>query len=165
MHAAHERIVFNKLRESRKSDAPLVQLLLLPQLIKLNEEQLARIHEYRELLEQVGFLFNDLEQGIEVTQVPSIFQANDLNEIFMQLCELPEHAQADGVFVENIDHILARKACHASVRSGRTLEKEEAYALLHQMEKEDLANACPHGRPVIVSFSRAAVEQWFGRDR
>ena len=77
----------------------------------------------------------------------------------------PLNLYATGRFEERIDHIAARIACHASIRSGETMTREEAYALLHDLERSELSGACPHGRPVIVSFDRMTVEQWFGRDR
>ena len=64
-----------------------------------------------------------------------------------------------------MDHVAARLACHASVRSGEGLTRDEVYALFEALDSTEFSAACPHGRPVIVSFSADEVEQWFGRDR
>ena len=64
-----------------------------------------------------------------------------------------------------IDHVAARIACHASVRSGDQLGRAEVEALFRALDTAEFSTACPHGRPVIVSFSASEIERWFGRDR
>ena len=66
---------------------------------------------------------------------------------------------------EKIDHVAARLACHASIRSGKEMTKQEVMALFAALDSTEFSAACPHGRPIAVSFLRGDVERWFGRDR
>lgn len=165
MHAAHERIMFNKIRSDRQRHEPVSQKLLIPESVEGSEFQRARVSEVLGTLTAIGFEIEVSDEKIRVSAIPNFLVGADLAELFTELASLPEESDIEGLFTEKLDHMMARQACHASVRSGRVLEQAEVYALFEQMEREQLANACPHGRPVVVTFEQAEIEQWFGRDR
>jgi DNA mismatch repair protein MutL len=165
MHAAHERIMFNKIRLARSETSKRTQALLIPLQIDLSETELAQIAEFQSFLAESGFDLRINQASITISEVPAFLSDYAINRIIKEIAGLPEDAMAAGVLAERFDALFARAACHASIRSGRELEREEVYALFCQMDTEELANACPHGRPVIVQFSSAEIEGWFGRDR
>jgi DNA mismatch repair protein MutL len=165
MHAAHERIMFNKIRSARFEVSKKTQGLLIPLEISLSEHEAAQIGEFQPVLEESGFVFSLTQNSVKITEVPAFLSEYAISRIIKEIAALPEDAMPAGVLAERFDAVFARAACHASIRSGRELEREEAYALFRQMDSEELANACPHGRPVVVQFSSTEIEGWFGRDR
>ena len=165
MHAAHERIMFNKIRSARSEATRKTQGLLIPLEIVLSESEVAQIGEFQSVLAESGFAFSLSENSVKISEVPAFLSEYAITRIIKEIASLPEDAMPTGVLAERFDAVFARAACHASIRSGRELEREEAYALFRQMDTEELANACPHGRPVVVQFSSTEIEAWFGRDR
>jgi len=166
MHAAHERCNYNRIREQHRERAVNSQQLLVPFVVELSEIGLSNCIEQSEIFRAFGFdvdAFGDT--ALVVRSVPGLFGTGDIAALVKEVAALTPEDDATGRFEERIDHIAARIACHASIRSGETMTREEAYALLHDLERSELSGACPHGRPVIVSFDRMTVEQWFGRDR
>ncbi len=166
MHAAHERVNYNKIRNARARHAIKTQHLLLPLSLKLPEEQIAHLLDQIEVLQELGFEIQERSRSeISVIGVPSMISHLNVSQVLKELAAEPVVAGWRERIEERIDHIAARLACHASVRSGDLLAREEAYALFAQLDDSDLAVACPHGRPVVAHFPRKVVEQWFGRDR
>jgi DNA mismatch repair protein MutL len=157
--------MFNKIRLARSETSKRTQALLIPLQIDLSETELAQIAEFQSFLAESGFELRINQASITISEVPAFLSDYAINRIIKEIAGLPEDAMAAGVLAERFDALFARAACHASIRSGRELEREEVYALFRQMDTEELANACPHGRPVIVQFSSAEIEGWFGRDR
>ena len=99
-----------------------------------------------------------------IRAVPAILSNVNLTPIIKEIAALEDEMDL-GIIDRTIDFIAARIACHASIRSGDKITKEEAYALFTELDQEDFNSACPHGRPVITSFTRSEIEKWFGRDR
>ena len=98
-------------------------------------------------------------------EVPSLLSSVNIRDLIKNITRKETYGEFPFSLEETIAYICARLACHASVRSGRILHRDEAYALLQQMESADFATACPHGRPCVVAFAEKDVEMWFGRDR
>jgi DNA mismatch repair protein MutL len=122
--------------------------------------------EQSDLLRELAFeVSQDSDTEVLVTGVPSAVSHLDCTALVKEFAAEPISAGWRERLEERIDHIAARLACHASVRSGDILKKEEAYALFAQLDEATLAGACPHGRPVVAEFPRQTVERWFGRDR
>jgi DNA mismatch repair protein MutL len=166
MHAAHERVNYNKIRSARAGRALSVQKLLIPERITLSLEQVAALLEYSDVLKELAFEVAAIDDTIvEVRGVPGVLAHLDCASVIKEIAAEPVVAGWRGRLEERIDHMTARLACHASVRSGDSITKTEAYALFAQLDEAELAGACPHGRPVVAEFSRDAVERWFGRDR
>jgi DNA mismatch repair protein MutL len=166
MHAAHERVNYNKIRRARAENSLSTQRLLIPETVRLTEEQVVRLIEQEQLLQELGFEIHQVSpETVSVQGVPGVVAHLDCVALLKECAAEPLATGWRERFEERIDHIAARVACHASVRSGDVLSKQEAYALFEQLDEVELSGACPHGRPVVTQFSRDAVERWFGRDR
>lgn len=166
MHAAHERVNYNKIRRARAERTLATQSLLIPEVVTLPEEQVVSLMEQSELLRELAFDVAQLGPNtIEIRGVPGVVSHLQCTALLKEFAAEPVVAGWRERLEERIDHMAARVACHASVRSGDLLSRHEAYALFDQLDNADLSGACPHGRPVVTHFSRDAVERWFGRDR
>jgi DNA mismatch repair protein MutL len=166
MHAAHERVNYNKIRAARAAREVATQKLLLPETIRLTEEQVVHLIEQVEVLEALGFEISQTSPDtIAVHGVPAIVSHVDCVSLLKECAAEPLSAGWKERIEERVDHITARIACHASVRSGDLITRQEVYALFSQLDEAQVSGACPHGRPVVVHFCRDAVERWFGRDR
>lgn len=166
MHAAHERVNYNKIRRARAENTLTSQRLLIPELVRLTEEQVTGLMEQEELLRELGFEVTQASpDSVSVSGVPGVVAHVDCVSLLKECAAEPLAIGWRERLEERIDHIAARVACHASVRSGDLLHKQEVYALFGQLDDAELSGACPHGRPVVTQFSRQSVERWFGRDR
>lgn len=166
MHAAHERINYNRINLLRHQREIPTQKLLLPIVVELSEEGLMNCLEHQEVFKQFGF---DLEQfggnSLAVRSVPDMISADSVQQLVREIAAIWEEGTAHGRFEQEFEQIAARIACHSSVRSGKRLEQQEVRALFASLDLVDFSSACPHGRPILVKFSKAEVEKWFGRDR
>jgi DNA mismatch repair protein MutL len=166
MHAAHERVNYNKIRRARAERKLNTQKLLIPEMARLTEEQVVRLMEQEDLLRELGFEIAPVSaETVSVTGVPAVTAHLDCVALLKECAAEPLASGWRDRLEERIDHIAARVACHASVRSGDILNKTEVYALFDQLDEAEASGACPHGRPVVTEFSRDVVERWFGRDR
>jgi DNA mismatch repair protein MutL len=166
MHAAHERVNYNKIRQARSNHALSVQKLLIPERVRLTPEQVVGLLEQEEALRELAFEVVQVDvETVEVHGVPGILSHVDAIGVIKDIAAEPVMAGWRERLDERIDHLTARLACHASVRGGDVINRAEAHALLQQLDAAETAGACPHGRPVVAEFSRDAVERWFGRDR
>ena len=166
MHAAHERVNYNKIRSARSKRALTVQKLLLPERVRLTPEQVEGLVEQGEVLRELAFELSQVNADtVEVCGVPGVLSHLDCVGVIKDIAAEPVVAGWRERLEERIDHLTARLACHASVRGGDIVNRVEAYALLQQLDEAETAGACPHGRPVVAEFPRDAVERWFGRDR
>ena len=163
-HAAHERLVYERLKEAlAKRDVPR-QMLLIPEIVELPEEDAARLAERAEELEKVGLALEAFGPGaIAVRETPAILGDMDIQGLVRNLAdELAEWDTADGL-KERLDHVAATMACHGSVRAGRRMRPEEMDALLRDMEATPLSGQCNHGRPTWVELKLSDIEKLFGR--
>jgi len=166
MHAAHERVNYNKIRKARAAQQLLSQKLLIPETVRLTEEAVVTLMEQEQALQELGFDISQIApETVSVKGVPGVVAHLDCVGLLKECAAEPLVAGWRERLDERIDHITARIACHASVRSGDLLTKQEVYALFAQLDDAELSGACPHGRPVVTQFSREMVERWFGRDR
>lgn len=166
MHAAHERVTYNRIRD-RISSRPLdAQLLLVPVTISLTAEESERCLSYQELFLRYGFEIEAFgNDTILIRSIPGMLEKSDIAALFKEVAVMPLEEMARDRIEEELNHRVARLACHASVRSGQRLTEGEACALIEQMEEAEFAGACPHGRPAVVKFKKSEIEKWFGRDR
>ena len=166
MHAAHERYNFNLIRNSLKGKKLASQELLVPVIVELSDDDLARAKEYDDLLAKCGFIIDEFgDNALAVRATPTIVRDTDVPDIIKDVCASGTELEAGAKFDEVIDHLAARIACHASIRSGDKINETEVYALFNSLDSTEFSAACPHGRPVVVNFSKFDVERWFGRDR
>ena len=165
MHAAHERCNYNKIRKNFENKCVESQLLLVPQSIELTEIGVEQCLNRKEMLENFGFEIERFGTNVLLIRaVPVLLSDVNLTPIIKEIAALEDEMDL-GIIDRTIDFIAARIACHASIRSGDIITREETYALFADLDQEDFNSACPHGRPIITSFSRSEIEKWFGRDK
>ena len=163
-HAAHERLVYERLKRERAEDGIATQPLLVPQVIELDPSDVERLSGAAELLAQSGLVLEAFGDGaVLLREIPTALGSADIvgivKDIADELAELGETTAVD----ERINHVLATMACHNSVRSGRKLKPDEMNALLREMEATPNSGQCNHGRPTFVELKLADIERLFGR--
>jgi len=164
MHAAHERISYNRFVDQVKRSATPQESLLFPLEVQVPVLHWERAQLYPDELTRCGFTFEFPRSGsICVTTIPRMLVGKkDLGSVVREVVESLEEG-IDGIRDRLVDSIAARLACHASVRSGDTLTETEVYALFSDLDCADLGAACPHGRPVAVNVTLPELERLFGR--
>lgn len=163
-HAAHERLVYEALKEALESGPMPSQLLLVPEIVDLPEEDAERLAMHAETLRRFGLSLERFGPGaVAVRETPSMLGQTDVPSLIRDLAdEIAEHDTATGL-KERLDAIAATMACHGSVRSGRRLRPEEMNALLRQMEATPGSATCNHGRPTYIELKVSDIERLFGR--
>jgi DNA mismatch repair protein MutL len=170
MHAAHERINYARILAQVKSGGVKSQPLLVPFRIHVGEDSVEGLRERIEELCQCGFEISCLDSGDVMVHAEPILSLrkqisrSDLSAMFKEMARKQFWESSEYGFQELVSGLVARCACHDSVRSGDRLMDSEVVQLCCDLDSVDLAAACPHGRPVSVRFSRRAMESWFGRD-
>jgi len=163
-HAAHERLVYEALKQALGSRSMPTQMLLLPEIVDLPEDDADRVATHAELLSHLGLRLERFGPGaVVVRETPAMLGEVDVHLLVRDLAD--EIAESDTVetLKERLDAIAATMACHGSVRSGRLLRPEEMNALLRQMEATPGSGTCNHGRPTYVELKLADIERLFGR--
>jgi DNA mismatch repair protein MutL len=163
-HAAHERLVYERLKRERTQRGVETQPLLVPEVVDLDPVQLERLGEAADLLAQGGLVLEAFGEGaVIVREVPAAIGRADIPGIVRDVAdELSELGVSTGL-EERLNHVLATMACHHSVRSGRKLRPEEMNALLREMEATPNSGQCNHGRPTFIELKLADIERLFGR--
>jgi len=166
MHAAHERYNFNLIRNTLSNSSFPSQQLLVPIPLELFDRELELLSDISDFLARFGFELESFgDNSLVVRAVPTLLVGADVASLIREIASLSDQGLQSQPIVERIDKIAARLACHASIRSGAHLEREEVYQLLADLDRSEFQTACPHGRPLLVKFSELEVESWFGRDR
>ncbi len=163
-HAAHERIVYERLKRQRAKNGIERQILLSPVVVDLDADDAALLVEHAAALEQLGLIIEPFGPGaILLREVPTLIAKADMNLLMRDLAE--DLAAEDGAqtLERKLDHRLATIACHHSVRAGRKLKPEEMNALLREMEQTPGAGQCNHGRPTYIELKLGDIERLFGR--
>ncbi len=163
-HAAHERLVYERLKAEQDAAGIARQPLLVPEVVDLDEADVDRLAERSDEFAQLGLVLDPFGPGaIVVREVPAILGDADIQTLVRDLAdELAELDEGLGL-KERIDHVLATIACYGSVRSGRRLKAEEMNALLREMEATPHSGQCNHGRPTYVELKLSDIERLFGR--
>jgi len=164
MHAAHERIMYEKLKTALELDRIPTQSLLIPATLRASRLEAAVVEENEELLRQLGFELAVLgPEALVVRSVPAPLQDADPAELARDvLGEIGEYG-ATRVLQERREELLAGMACHAAVRANRVLTLPEMNALLREMEVTDRSGQCNHGRPTWTQISMTELDRLFQR--
>ena len=163
-HAAHERLVLEKMKAARENKSIEKQILLLPEVINLDPTPLEMIIENVDLLSEIGFEIEPFGEGmIIVREVPSLLGDADIKQIIIDLSDDLSSSGLPTSYIAKIDLILGNIACHRSVRSGRVLNENEMNQLLREMENTPNSGQCNHGRPTSISLSLKDIENLFNR--
>jgi DNA mismatch repair protein MutL len=163
-HAAHERIVYERLKRQRAENGIARQILLTPLVVDLEPDAAALIAEQAPALAELGIVVEGFGPGaVLVREAPALIDGGDIEALIKDLAD--DLANEDGAasLERRLDHRLATIACHHSVRAGRRLKPEEMNALLREMERTPAAGQCNHGRPTYVELKLADIERLFGR--
>jgi len=163
-HAAHERLVYERLKRQRAEHGVARQGLLVPQVVELDEAGAARVVQSAPELEKLGLSVEAFGPGaVLVRETPAALGKIDARRLVADIADtLAEDTGLQGA-ERRLDHVLATMACHNSVRAGRRLTPDEMNALLREMEATPGSGQCNHGRPTYVELKLADIEKLFGR--
>jgi DNA mismatch repair protein MutL len=163
-HAAHERLVYERMKRALAEGGVARQLLLLPEVIELEEPAVARLLARRDELAELGLLLEPFGPGaVVVRETPALLGGLDVKGLVRDLAdELAEWGAALSLR-ERLETVCGTLACHGSVRAGRRLSPAEMDALLREMEATPHSGQCNHGRPTYVELKLADIERLFGR--
>jgi DNA mismatch repair protein MutL len=165
-HAAHERLVYERFKAQLAAGPVPSQVQLIPVVIELPEEDCARLEDAAPVLERLGlFLERFGPRAVAVRETPGLLGQADVEGLVRDLADGLAEWESAAALSDRLDAIIARMACHGSVRSGRRLRVEEMNALLREMEATPHSGQCIHGRPTYVELSKADIERLFGSTR
>ncbi len=163
-HAAHERLVYERMKVAMADKGVERQALLIPDIVDLGETDAARILARAEELAEMGLIIEAFGAGaIAVRETPALLGEMDVQGLLRDLADdISEYDEALSL-KEKFEHVCGTMACHGSVRAGRRLNGQEMNALLRQMEATPHSGQCNHGRPTYVELKLADIERLFGR--
>lgn len=165
-HAAHERILYGRLRQAYIARDVPAQNLLFPVTVELGPDHCELLERHGDVLSHLGLRVAHFGEATYVIKaVPALISTLSPSDI---LCETLDALQSmgrgeEGVVPAAIDGLFASMACKAAIKAGNSLQPREMIELLLQMEESEVFSHCPHGRPVMKTFSRAEIEKWFHR--
>ena len=165
MHAAHERVLYEKYK-SDLNTAVVTQQLLVPVVLNASRIEISTLNEYRSSLIQLGFDISELgPEQLVIRSLPALMSKSDPAQLIRQLLIDLEQLGSSTTINAAQHEKLASKACHAAVRAHRLLTSPERNALLRQMEQTDRADQCNHGRPTWIQLSVTDLDKLFLRGR
>jgi len=162
-HAAHERLVYERLKRQRAETGVARQALLIPEIVTLGSDA-ERLLDMAGELAALGLLIEPFGPGtLAIRETPAILGTINAEAILRDILDELDDAGSATTLQSRLDAILSRMACHGSVRSGRRMSAEEMNALLREMEATPHSGQCNHGRPTYVELKLADIERLFGR--
>ncbi len=166
IHAAHERITYERMKTARDNQAIRSQPLLVPMTLAVSEREAACAEQSSEMFGQLGMRVERAgEEALVVRELPVMLANSDVDQLVRDvLADFMEYGSSDRMLA-HIDEILATMACHGSVRANRKLTIPEMNALLRDMEATERSGQCNHGRPTWVQVSLPELDKWFLRGR
>ena len=165
-HAAHERLVYEKFKAQLASGPVASQMQLIPVVIELPEEDCGRLEDAAPTLERLGLYLERFgPRAVAVRETPALLGQADIDGLVKDIADGLAEWDSSEALGDRLDAIIARMACHGSVRSGRVLRVDEMNALLREMERTPHSGQCIHGRPTYVELKKADLERMFGRTR
>ena len=163
-HAAHERIVYERMKAAIAASGVARQILLVPEIVELDEADAARLSARADELARFGLLIEPFGPGaIAVRETPAMLGEVDVQGLLRDLAEHMAEWDETLPLERRLMHVAATMACHGSVRAGRRLKPEEMNALLREMEAVPNSGQCNHGRPTYVELKLMDIERLFGR--
>ena len=163
-HAAHERLVYEKLKNKMALNGVSSQTLLIPEIIELSEQDSAVLMDLSAELSRFGLSIENFGgNSIVVRETPAILGEVNAKSLILDILDELKDWSESNLVKEKLDAILSRVACHGSIRSGRIMKGEEMNALLREMEITPHSGQCNHGRPTYVELKLSDIEKLFGR--
>jgi DNA mismatch repair protein MutL len=163
-HAAHERLVYEALKNALHMRPVPAQMLLIPEIVDLDADDAERLAAHADTLRRFGLGIERFGPGaVAVRETPSMLGETNVQQLVRDLADEIADNDTTATLTERLDRIASTMACHGSIRSGRLLKPEEMNALLRQMESTPGSGTCNHGRPTYVELKLADIERLFGR--
>jgi len=170
-HAAHERVIYDRLKRGYERGGSAAQTLLIPETIELSIDKAHTLCEYKEFLNALGFDIGEIgDRSFIVRAVPEVFTGDDYRSLLINMTdEIKERdfSTVKGMKLDVIDEVvkalLSRKACHTAVRAKGLLTAGEMMSLVNDLLRTDMPYTCPHGRPIVKRFTHDELERMFGR--
>ncbi len=163
-HAAHERLVYERMKAARAARGVPRQMLLVPEVVELDPVDADRLAAAASDLESLGLVLEAFGPGaVLVRETPADLAGGDMQRLVRDVADALAESGEASELSGRLDHILATMACHHSVRAGRRLRPEEMDALLREMEATPFSGQCNHGRPTYVELKLSDIERLFGR--
>ena len=164
MHAAHERITYERLKAAMESSSIAQQPLLVPVTIQVSETEMMAWQQQDDLFSKLGLEVEQLdEQILVVRSVPDVLVNSDVSQLVRDVLSDLVANESSNRIEETIHEVLSSMACHGSVRANRLLSIAEMNALLRDMEATERSGQCNHGRPTWVQMSISQLDGWFKR--
>ena len=166
MHAAHERITYERLKTAREGEGIKSQPLLVPITIAVSSKEAQIVEDQAEVFNELGFEIDRVaEESIKIRQLPVVLSNSDVETLLRDvLADLLTHGSSTRI-QQAINEILSTMACHGSIRANRKLTIEEMDALLRDMEITERSGQCNHGRPTWIQLTIAELDKLFMRGR
>jgi DNA mismatch repair protein MutL len=163
-HAAHERLVYERMKKSLEAGGVARQPLLIPEIVELDPAEVERMAARATELAELGLIIEPFgPDAVMVREMPAILGDTDIKALVRDLADdIAETGNASSL-KERLEEVAGTLACHTSVRAGRRLNAEEMNALLREMEATPHSGQCNHGRPTYVELKLADIERLFGR--
>jgi len=163
-HAAHERLVYERLKAAVEREGVARQILLIPEVVELDESDVERLLSRRYELSRYGLAIESFGPGaVAVRETPALLGEIDAGALLRDLAEHMAEWEDSVPLERRLMHVAATMACYGSVRAGRRLKPEEMNALLREMEATPNSGQCNHGRPTYVELKLTDIERLFGR--
>lgn len=163
-HAAHERLLYEKLRKQYLANTVVRQTLMFPETVELSIFQAQLVEKNEKEINRIGFSIREFGGNTYIiSAVPALAGLANGRELFLDILEQFGSENSKGDTGGFLDTILATMACKAAVKAGTKLSNPEIDTLLNDMTRADLFSHCPHGRPVVKLFTRDEVKKWFYR--
>jgi DNA mismatch repair protein MutL len=163
-HAAHERLVYERLKKDLETTGVKRQLLLIPEIVEVTESELSMLVQHGEDLEKLGLVFDGFgDHALAIREIPALLGHTDIRLLVKDLAEELVEQGVSFKLTEKIHEVCSLMACHGSVRAGKKMSISEMNDLLRQMEGTSYSGQCNHGRPTQVELKLSDIEKLFGR--
>lgn len=163
-HAAHERLLFEKLKKQFLNGSITRQSLLFPETVELSVADCQKVEQYGSEIHKMGFTIREFGgSSYVISAVPALGSHISASELFLDILEQFGPSPGQQRKGSRLEDILASMACKAAVKAGDALPEPEIDALISSMARADLFSHCPHGRPVLKQFSPEEIKKWFHR--
>jgi DNA mismatch repair protein MutL len=163
-HAAHERLVYERLKAALEQNGVARQILLIPEIVELDAADVERLVARAAELARFGLVVEPFGPGaVAVAETPALMGEIDAQALVRDLADHMAEWDEALPLERRLMHVAATMACHGSVRAGRRLKGEEMNALLRDMEATPNSGQCNHGRPTYVELKLSDIERLFGR--
>ena len=163
-HAAHERLVYQKLKTTQAAGSVATQGLLIPEIVSLDSDDVELLEAAKDDLAQLGLVLDRFGvDAIAVRELPVLLGKTNIKRLINDLASELRNEGTGHILQDRLDAVCSTIACHGSVRSGRRLTAQEMNVLLRDMEATPGSGQCNHGRPTYIELQLSDIEKLFAR--